>query len=168
MSSLTKVIDPTDTAIVMIEFQREWLDADGKINKLMLDRSQFEAAVGGARELLALGREHGIKIVHAGLRFQPGHPELGEKGLGLRGAIKRLGTFPLEGKGSQWGEGFEPQSGEFVVYGRTGGSAFGGSNLDPYLKANRINTLLIAGFACMFVSNPPSGTVTTLATTVLS
>ena len=65
----------------------------------------------------------------------------------MRRAIKRLGTFPVDGKGSQWGEGFEPLPGEFVPTGRTGGSAFSGSNLDVYLRVNLIDTILIAGFA---------------------
>ena len=147
MSDTTVTIDPSDTAVVLIEFQKEWLDPDGKINRLMEDREQFDDAVEGGRRLLALAREKGLKVVHSGLRFQAGHPELGENGLGLRGAIKRFGTFPVDGKGSQWAEGFEPAEGEFVAYGRTGGSAFAGSNLDAYLKANRIHTLLIAGFA---------------------
>jgi len=147
MSEQTKQIDPSDTAILLIEFQKEWLDSDGKINHLMEDRGQFESAIEGGRKLLKLGRDKDMQIIHSGLRFQPGHPELGDDGLGLRGAIKRFGTFPIDGKGSQWGDGFEPREGEFIAYGRTGGSAFAGSNLDAFMRANRLNTLLIAGFA---------------------
>ena len=147
MSDTTRMPNLDETAIVLIEFQKEWLEPDGKINRLMEDRRQFDEAVEGGRKLLALGRERGMKVIHCGLRFQQGHPELGENGLGLRGAIKRFGTFPIDGKGSQFGDGFEPREGEFVVYGRTGGSGFAGSNLDAYLKANRIHSLLIAGFA---------------------
>ena len=36
---------------------------------------------------------------------------------------------------------------EFVVGGRTGGSAFAGSNLDSYLRNNHIDTLYIMGYA---------------------
>jgi len=134
MSEQTKLIDPTDTAILLIEFQKEWMEDDGKINRLLEDRQQFKSAVEGGKELLEFGREKGIQIVHSGLRFQPGHPELGKDGLGLRGAIKRFGTFPIDGKGSEWGDGFEPKDGEFIAYGRTGGSAFAGSNLDSFMS----------------------------------
>lgn len=147
MSELTKVIDPKDTAVLLIEFQKEWIEADGKINHLMEDRQQFETAQRVGKELLEFGRDKGLQIIHSGLRFTDGHPELGHDGLGLRGAIKRFGTFPINGKGSEWAAGFEPKAGEFVPYGRTGGSAFAGSNLDGFMKANRLNTLLIAGFA---------------------
>lgn len=147
MNTPTKTIDPTRTAVLLIEFQKEWLEPDGKINGLMEDRPQFESAIEGGRELLAYAREKGLTVIHSGLRFAAGHPELGENGLGLRGAIKKFGTFPIDGKGSEWGNGFEPLPSEFVPVGRSGGSAFAGSNLNAYLSNNRIDTLLIAGFA---------------------
>ncbi len=147
MDAPIKPINPERTAVVLIEFQKEWVESDGKINRLMEDRPQFEAAIKGGRDLLALAREAGLTVVHSGLRFAEGHPELGENGLGLRGAIKKFGTFPIDGKGSQWGEGFEPKAGEFVPTGRLGGSAFAGSNLASILHNNRIDTLIMAGFA---------------------
>jgi nicotinamidase-related amidase len=147
MNTPTKTIDPARTAVLLIEFQKEWLESDGKINGLMEDRPQFQSAIEGGRELLAYAREKGLMVIHSGLRFATGHPELGENGLGLRGAIKKFGTFPADGKGSEWGKGFVPIAGEFVPTGRAGGSAFAGSNLNAFLSNNRIDTLLIAGFA---------------------
>ena len=147
MSEETKPIDLDRTAILLIEFQREWLDADGKINHLMEDREQFDAAIVGGRRLLDAGRSLGMTVIHSGLRFMDGHPEMGTDGLGLRGAIKRFGTFRVDGKGSQFADGFEPRAGEFVPTGRTGGSAFAGSNLDFFMTSNRLDTLIIGGFA---------------------
>lgn len=142
-----KPIDPSRTAVLLIEFQKEWLEDDGKINHLMEDRHQFEASKEAGKALLQLARDKGLAVVHSGLRFSDGHPELGNDGLGLRGAIKTFGTFPINGKGSEFAEGFEPQPGEFVPTGRLGGSAFAGSNLGAILHNNRIDTLLIAGYA---------------------
>lgn len=142
-----KPIDLSRTALLLIEFQKEWLEDDGKINHLMEDRSQFEASKVGGKVLLELARSKGMTVIHSGLRFNDGHPELGEDGLGLRGAIKTFGTFPINGKGSEFAAGFEPQAGEFVPTGRLGGSAFAGSNLGAILHNNRIDTLLIAGYA---------------------
>lgn len=142
-----KPIDPSRTAVLLIEFQKEWLEEDGKINHLMEDRPQFEASQSGGKALLNLARDKGLTVIHSGLRFSEGHPELGEDGLGLRGAIKTFGTFPVDGKGSQFADGFEPIQGEFVPTGRLGGSAFAGSNLGAILHNNRIDTLLIAGYA---------------------
>ena len=142
-----KPIDPARTAVLVIEFQREWMDEDGKLNHLMEDRPQFEASKTGGKDLLKLARAAGLTVIHSGLRFTEGHAELGQDGLGLRGAIKSFGTFPINGKGSDFAPGFEPLQGEFVPTGRLGGSAFAGSNLGAYLQNSRIVTLLIAGYA---------------------
>jgi nicotinamidase-related amidase len=135
------------SALVLIEFQSEWLDEDGKINHLMQDREQFQAALEGAKRVLAAARRHELPVVHCGLRFQTGHPELGCVIHGLREAIRRVGTFPADGKGSQFVPPFVPQGEEFVVQGRVGGSGFAGSNLDAYLRNQGIETIYLAGFA---------------------
>ncbi len=142
-----KPIEISRTAVLLIEFQKEWLEPDGKLNHLMTDREQFASSTEGGKTLLKMAREAGLTVIHSGLRFCEGYPELGEDGLGLRGAIKAFGTFPINGKGSEWADGFEPVNDEFVPVGRLGGSAFAGSNLGAYLHNNRIDTLLIAGYA---------------------
>ncbi len=147
MQDILKPADPDRTAILMVEFQKEWLDPAGKLNPVMQDRALFEGAIEGGARLLAFGREAGLTIVHSGLSFRQGYPELGIEGLGLRGAIKKHGTFPKDGMGSEWADGFTPLPYEFVVSGRTGASVFSGSDLDAFMRANRLDTLLIAGFA---------------------
>jgi nicotinamidase-related amidase len=138
----------THSALVLIEFQNEWLHADGKINGFMKDRDQFEGAIDGGRRALDAARRAGLPVVHSGLRFQKGYPEFGGgSGHGLKSAIPRFGTFPIDGSGSQFADGFEPAEGEFVAYGRTGASAFAGSNLDVWARSNQVTRLFLAGFA---------------------
>ncbi|MCC3382126.1 isochorismatase family protein [Paenibacillus farraposensis] len=50
-------------------------------------------------------------------------------------------------QGSQFGEAFTPEPGEFVVSGRTGASGFAGSNLDSFLRNQEIKKIYIAGYA---------------------
>jgi hypothetical protein len=64
-----KAIMPNGTVILLIEFQKERLEPDGKIHGLMKDRPQFEAAIQGGQRLLTFGRERGLQTVHSGLRF---------------------------------------------------------------------------------------------------
>jgi nicotinamidase-related amidase len=128
-------LDPSRMALLLIEYQREWLDPDGKLNHLMQDRPQFAAA-----------RAAGLRIVHVGLCFAEGYPELGRADHGIRGAIPELGTF--RGPAAAFVPPFDPRPGEFVVAGRTGASGFAGSNLASYLRHQEgLDTLLIAGFA---------------------
>ena len=138
-------IDPRHSGLVMVEFQREWLDADGKLNGMMQDRGQFEAAIEGGRKALAAARAAKMFVAHVGYSFSPGYPELGTPDQGMDAAIIQYGTFV--GRGAEFAPDFHPHEGEFVASGRTGVSAFAGSNLDSTLRRHRIDTLFLAGFA---------------------
>ena len=92
-------------------------------------------------------RKNNIEIIHVGLRFEKGYPELANGKSGLRKAIPNAGTFPINGFGSQFYETVKPIEGEFVVTGRVGASGFTGSNLDVYLRNNKIENLYLVGYA---------------------
>jgi len=65
--------------------------------------------------------------------------------LGLRRAIPAAGTW--RGTGAERVEPFVPRAGEFVAVGRSGASVLKNSTLDPFLRNNDINTLVLMGFA---------------------
>lgn len=135
------------SAIVFIEFQREWLDpAVGTLNTFLEDRDQLTTAVAGARQALAAARAAGtVQVVHCPLVVSPGYPELGPATLGLRAAIQQAGTWL--GAAGEFAPGFEPDDGELVVRGRAGASGFAGSNLDTLLRRHGIHRIYLAGFA---------------------
>jgi len=143
-------LDPARTALVCVEFQREWLAEDGVLfERLVKDKAAFRRAVDTASEVLAKARESGWTIAHAGLdlRHDP-HYRLfagGAGRLGLAGAIPKAGTWT--GNGADYVPPFLPQAGEFVVKGRSGASVLTNSTLDPFCRHNGIDTLLLMGFA---------------------
>jgi biuret amidohydrolase len=67
-------------ALVLIEFQNEWLDPAGKLRFLLKDLPQFDTSVRHAETALAAARKAGMKVVHMGLHLYPDHREMG--GLG--------------------------------------------------------------------------------------
>lgn len=142
-----RALDPHRTALIMIEFQREWLDPEiGKLGQLMQDQDAFQASIPKAKRLLGAARDAGMNIVHVPCLFRPGYPEIaGGLAQGLFGAIPRFGTWT--GEGRPFAEGFTPLPEEFVVTGRVGASAFAHSDLDVFLRTNRITRLLLAGYA---------------------
>jgi len=142
------VVEVTERiGLVLVEFQREWMDPEGKIHALFLDREQYAASVQNAQRVVSAARAAGMAVIHVGLGFSPGHLELGQARYGLRQAIAHHGTFPQHARGSEFMPPFVPQTGEFVVAGRTGASAFAGSNLDSYLRNNRISRFYLMGYA---------------------
>jgi nicotinamidase-related amidase len=137
--------DLSRTALVMIEFQREWLSSDGKLGDMMKDHNQFEQAIDGGRRVLQTARQAHLTVAHVGYTFSPDYTELANPEIGMEAAIVQLGTFV--GRGAEFADDFAPQRGEFVASGRIGVSAFAGSNLDAFLRRKGIDTLLLAGFA---------------------
>lgn len=143
-------VDRSHSALIFIEFQNEWLDPGSPLNRLMEDRAQFDAAVDNAKLIIAAARKKGLPIVHAGLSLvnDPGYRLFagGSGKFGLRGAIPRAGTW-RDPQRVAFAEPFAPQPGEFVVAGRSGASVLTNSNLDAYLRNNRIDQLYLLGFA---------------------
>jgi nicotinamidase-related amidase len=141
-------IDRSKSALVLIEYQRDWLDPDGKLRPLLEDEQLLRTSLERSQVALEAARKAGMVIVHVGLRFAPGYPELGRDAkYGLRRAIQRAGTFPEAGRGSEFVPPFSPQAGEFVTSGRTGSSAFAGSNLESFLRNNGVTQLFLMGYA---------------------
>lgn len=134
-------------SLLLIEFQEEWLNEKGKLYHLMKDKNQFLDSIKNAKKAVHSARENGFNIIHSGLCFSKTYSELGTADFGLRAAIKSHKTFQRDQPGCQFTPPFSPQEEEFVVGGRTGGSAFAGSNLDSYLRNNQIETLYIMGYA---------------------
>lgn len=148
ISSKMNAQEQPKSALVLIETQNEWMHPDGKLNQaLVKDREMMQTSIMNIEKVLKHARKSNIEVIHVGLRFQQGYPELGNGKSGLRKAIPNAGTFPINGFGSQFYETVKPIEGEFVVTGRLGASGFTASNLDAYLRNNKIENLYLVGYA---------------------
>jgi nicotinamidase-related amidase len=121
---------------------------DGKLYKaLVTDKEMMHNSISNIEKAVAHARKNNIPVIHVGLRFEKGYPELANGKSGLRKAIPNAGTFPINEFGSQFYETVKPIEGEFVVTGRVGTSGFTGSNLDAYLRNNKIENIYLVGYA---------------------
>jgi nicotinamidase-related amidase len=139
-------------ALVLIEFQREWLDHDAPLRRnLVIDGHAFGQAVEKASALIGRARSYRLPIVHAGLDLtsDPHYALFGATreiaNSGLRSAIPAAETWTAER--AAYAPPFEPRDGEFSVKGRSGASVLKHSNLDAYLRNNDIRTIYLCGFA---------------------
>lgn len=136
------------SVLILIETQNEWMHKDGKLYKaLVKDKEMMHNSIANIEKALDYARKNNIGVIHVGLRFEKGYPELANGKSGLRRAIPNAGTFPINEFGSQFYETVRPIAGEFVVTGRVGASGFTGSNLDVYLRNNKIENLYLVGYA---------------------
>ncbi|PWW39467.1 nicotinamidase-related amidase [Idiomarina loihiensis] len=134
------------TALVLIEFQNEWLSEQGILHqKLVTDKSQLSAAHRGGKQWLARARKEGMHVVHVLMRPDENYQIFGEAHLGLRAAIPAVGSWKQQMADIH--PDFRPLPREHVIRERVGASAFAGSNLDAYLRNNRISTMILCGFA---------------------
>ena len=148
MTSKINAQEQGKSALILIETQNEWMHTDGKLYKaLVKDKEMMQTSIENIEKALDYARKNNIEIIHVGLRFEKGYPELANGKSGLRKAIPNAGTFPINGFGSQFYETVKPIEGEFVVTGRVGASGFTGSNLDVYLRNNKIENLYLVGYS---------------------
>lgn len=143
-------ITKSRSAIVLIEFQNEWLAEDGILQtRLIKDKEPFQAAVQNAAKVLESARKYNFTIAHAGLdlSLDPTYRlfNQGKNVLGLRKAIPMAKTWQKDGSG--FVEPFVPKEEEFIVSGRSGASVLKNSTLDPFLRNNDIANLFFMGFA---------------------
>lgn len=132
-----------DTALVLIETQREWFAPDGRLHPLIPPAALQEAHSALVR-LLAAARAADLPIFHLHLSFEPGHSALGRAAFGLRHSMRAHDVWT--GPGIAPAPGLEPHPGEPVL-SRTGSSAFAGSSLDSVLRNNGIQRLIVGGLA---------------------
>jgi len=134
------------SALILIEYQNDWLSPQGGINPTFQDREQLETAITNSRKVLTEARRRNIEVVHVTMVLEPAYRALGKGKYGLRTMIPQYGSFL--GDQAEFFSGFEPVDGEYVISERTGGSsAFASTTLDSYLRNNRIYDIYVMGFA---------------------
>lgn len=134
------------SALVMIEYQNEWVSEQGNLRNLLIrDKAQFVSAIEQSKKLLAEARKRGISVIHVTLKPDAQYRIFGEAEFGLRAVIPDAKTW--KGNMQSIHADFAPLESEHVITQRTGASGFAGSNLDSYLRNNKIDTLFLAGFA---------------------
>lgn len=135
-----------NSALILIEYQNDWMAPTGSINPQFKDREQFDAAVANSAKVLAEARRRNMEVIHVTMALEPTYKVLGQGKYGLRVMMPAYRSFL--GKQTDFFPGFEPIEGEYVIRERTGGSsAFAATTLDSYLRNNRIEDIYVMGFA---------------------
>jgi len=100
-----------------------------------------ESLVTNAARAIASARSTGILVVHVHVAFRPGYPEIGSSNSRFL-ALKRNNLFQHERAHTT----VAPSGNEIVVTKRRV-NAFYGTDLDTILRANRVESLFLCGFA---------------------
>ena len=144
--------DPSATALLVIDMQRDFLDARGYAAKAGLDVSLLRAAIGPIAALLTAARKHGVLIVYTREANAPDLSDVppcfadaGQRSGAPVGAAGAMGRFLVRGEyGTDIIDELKPMPNE-VVIDKPGFSAFESTALAALLNARAIRTLLITG-----------------------
>jgi len=127
-------IDPKKTAVLSLDIQQGVLGfAPGA-----------ESAIPNAAQVVESSRQAGLLLLHVGVGFKPGYPEVSPSN-SIFSMIKERGLF-IEGSASARIHPAIFRSGDTVIY-KHRISAFSGNALQMILRSRGIETLVLFGFA---------------------
>ncbi|MBI1422238.1 MAG: isochorismatase family protein [Gammaproteobacteria bacterium] len=144
-------IDPAQTAIIMIDMQRDFLQPGGFGETLGNDISLLAAAVEPCKNLLAGARRHGMLIIHTReghrpdmLDAPPAKVERGQPSARI-GDVGPMGRILIRGEpGHDLIPELYPQAGEAVI-DKPGKGAFYATDLQTILQNRGIANLIVCG-----------------------
>jgi nicotinamidase-related amidase len=128
-------IDPAKTALLVMDYQNGILER--------IDRAA--PLLAGAKQTIALIREHGVHVGYVRVAFADGEAPSGTMGQRI-GREAALTMFHADSPATQIHDEIAPQDGDIIVR-KTRVGPFGTTDLQEQLQANGIDTLLLAGIS---------------------
>jgi len=139
--------DPATTALISIDFQRDFCDPDGFCAQYPGGIEATSAVVPLAIRVLASAREAGMHVVHTREGYLPDFSDVNpmKRERGVIGSAGPLGPFLVRGtEGQRTIDSMAPRAGE-PEYDKPGYSAFHRTTLDSDLRARSITHLVLMG-----------------------
>jgi nicotinamidase-related amidase len=142
-------IDSATTALLVMDFQNDMVDPEGKFGSQGAAEVERKQAIENTTRALASARRERVTVVHVGLAWREGHPEINPNASLFAGAVPAAGL--IEGT---WGAEFHPElrpANDELVIRKRSVSALAATELDRLLRLRGIRTLVLCGFATNFV-----------------
>jgi nicotinamidase-related amidase len=143
--------DPKHTALIMIDMQRDFIEPGGFGAALGNNVSLLRAIIPASKELLALCRTNGIKVIHTKEAHRPDLSDCPPSKIHRGGGSLKIGDSGPMGRilvdgeiGSDFIPELAPLSWETVIV-KPGKGAFYATDLHNILKEEKITHLLFAG-----------------------
>jgi nicotinamidase-related amidase len=153
MSNLT--LDPTTTALVVIDMQNDFCDPGGFYARIGRDISAFAAVIAPIDAMATRARAAGMPVVFTRLVHDPVRGAMEERHALRPKRWTTTGKRLMPGSdGADVVAGLPVQDGDIVV-DKSGYSAFAGTDLTAQLRARGIRTLMFCGvvtYACVLSS----------------
>lgn len=155
----TLQLDPTRTAIVLIEYQNDFTTEGGVLHEAVKPVMESTQMLPRTVALVEAARAAGATIMHAPITFAEGYHELSRHPYGILKGVVDGNAFVKDGWGARIVDDLSPQAGDIVIEGKRGLDTFASTNLDFILRSKGITTIILGGFLtnCCVESTMRSG-----------
>ena len=139
-------LDPATTALVLIEYQNEFVSDGGVLHNAVAAVMDKTGMLANTVALVDAARAAGVTVMHAPITFAPGHGELSRHPYGILKGVVDGNAFVKGTWGAAIVEDLTPAEDDILIEGKRGLDTFASTNLDFILRARGISTVLLAGF----------------------
>jgi ureidoacrylate peracid hydrolase len=152
-------LDPTTTAVVLIEYQNDFTTDGGALHEAVAPVMDSTGMLAKTVELVAAARAAGATVMHAPITFADGYNEISSHPYGILKGVVDGKAFVKDSWGAAIVDDLAPQPGDIVVEGKRGLDTFASTNLDFILRSKGIRTIVLGGFLtnCCVESTMRSG-----------
>ena len=152
-------VDPSKTAVVLIEYQNEFTSDGGALHGAVEEVMDRTGMMANSTRVAEAARDAGATVLHAPITFAEGYNEITSHPYGILKGVVDGNAFVKDSWGAAIVDEMAPKEGDIVVEGKRGLDTFASTNLDFILRSKGITTLVLGGFLtnCCVESTMRSG-----------
>jgi ureidoacrylate peracid hydrolase len=152
-------IDPTTTAVVLIEYQNDFTSDGGVLHGAVEGVMAKTGMLDKTQDVVDAARRAGATVMHAPITFHAGYNEISSHPYGILKGVVDGNAFVKGTWGAAIVDELTPQEGDIVIEGKRGLDTFASTNLDFILRSKGITTIALGGFLtnCCVESTMRSG-----------
>jgi nicotinamidase-related amidase len=139
-------LDPATTALVLIEYQNEFVSDGGVLHDAVAGVMNKTGMLPRTVAFVEAARNAGVTIMHAPITFAPGYGELSRHPYGILKGVVDGNAFVKGTWGAAIVDDLTPAEGDILIEGKRGLDTFASTNLDFILRSRGIETVIIGGF----------------------
>jgi ureidoacrylate peracid hydrolase len=152
-------IDPSTTAVVLIEYQNDFTSEGGVLHGAVSEVMDKTEMLANTQRVVDAARAAGATVMHAPITFAEGYNELSKHPYGILKGVVDGNAFVKGSWGAAIVDDLAPADGDIVIEGKRGLDTFASTNLDFILRSKGITTIVLGGFLtnCCVESTMRSG-----------
>jgi ureidoacrylate peracid hydrolase len=139
-------IDPTTTAVVLIEYQNDFISEGGVLHSAVEEVMGKTNMLANTKRVVDAARAASVTVMHAPITFAKGYGELSARPYGILKGVVDGQCFVKGSWGAAIVDELAPREGDIVIEGKRGLDTFASTNLDFILRSKGITTIALGGF----------------------